>query len=433
MAATALDGALIVYGDLANIPAGLLTTEGVPDPNSDAGPSLLFQGHAVIDPRVLYVKDKILGWRGSVQSHFDMSVLETVRAIPIALSTTAISAAVAVVSGTGMTLPTTNALGFNVNVPVRQFSPVLNGGSVVTTALALDFGFTFGTAVSGATAMVVNNALDFHVGMPIVCAPISGSAAPLLTIVTAIVLSTNTLTLQTAPAFSATVAIGTGDLWGPNEVPPGFQNPQAAMPFTARGPGLFLDARQGVARCISITTGSAATGGNFLISGMDVYGEPMSQLLVTSASSTTYYTTKCFKYLTSVVPQFSDSGSNHTYAVGTGDVFGFAYRAKFFEDTMLYWGGVQVVGGAIGTATANGFLAADDTAPATTSTGDVRGTFQVGVGAGTKVLNGPASSGSLSSLVLSGNRLEMIQRIPAIQMTLALQSAPYYLFGQTQV
>lgn len=442
MAATALDGALIVYGDLANIPAGLLTTEGAPDPNPDAGPSLFFQGDGIVDPRIIYSKDKVLGWRGSVQSHKDMSVLETVRAIPIALSSTAISAAVAVASGTAMTLPTSNALGFNINVPVRQYSPVLLGGPVVN-ALALDFGFTYGTAVSGSTSMVVANALDFTVGMPLVCAPISGSGTPLLTLVTAITLSTNTLTLLVAPTFSATVAIGTGDIWGPNEIEPGFQVPQAAMPFIARGPGLFLDARQGVARCVSITSGSAATGGNFLISGMDIYGQPMSQLLDVAAASTTYYTTKCFKYITSIVPQFSDSGSNHTYSVGTGDVFGFAYRSKFFEDMTIFWNGQLVTGGTLVSTGAipTGYVAAVDTIPPTTSTGDVRGSFQASTaGAGTSYGNGVTnwvntpSAGSLTGLVLGGGpRLEIMQRIPAVQAILATQTAPYYLFGQTQV
>jgi hypothetical protein len=433
MGVSAVDGAFVVWGDLSNIPAGMLSPEAVPDPNSDAGPSLFFQGIGIPDARTLYVKDKVQGWRGSVQAHYDIPELESTRQIPVALSTTGISAAVAVVSGTAMTLPTSNALGFNINVPVRQFSPVLDGGPVVTAALALDFGFGFGTAVSGTASMVVGNALDFYVGMPIVMAPTSGTSSPFLTIVTGITLSTNTLTLLAAPGFSGTCAIGTGDLWGPNEVEPGFPVPQAAMPFLGKGPGLFLDARQVVSRCISITTGSAATGGAFLISGMDIYGQPMSQLLTTSAASTTYYTTKCFKYITSIVPQFSDSGASHTYSVGTGDTFGLSYRAKLFEDLTIYWGAVQVTGGAIGTPTANGFVAADDTIPPTTTTGDVRGSFQAGAGAGTKVLNGPASTGALSGLLLSGLRLEIVERIGAAQNILATQAAPYYLFGQTQV
>lgn len=122
-----------------------------------------------------------------------------------------------------------------------------------------------------------------------------------------------------------------------------------------------------VGRGVSITGVSAGAGGAFLVSGYDCYGFAMSQTVTVAAGVNTVNSTKAFKAITSVTPQFSDA---HNYSVGTADIFGFGLLASFFSDVEIHWNSALI--------TANtGFVAADTTAPATKTTGDVRGTYAV--------------------------------------------------------
>jgi hypothetical protein len=122
-----------------------------------------------------------------------------------------------------------------------------------------------------------------------------------------------------------------------------------------------------IGRCVSVSGVASGSGGTVLISGLDCYGFPMSQLVTVAAGANTVNTTKAFKVVTSVVPNFSDT---HTLSVGTADIFGFGILASFFGDVQLVWNNAAI--------TANtGFTAADTTSPATTTTGDVRGTYAV--------------------------------------------------------
>ena len=432
MAATITDGPDIVYGDLTKIPQNsLVTGSGAPDPNPDAGPSMFYQGEALIDPRFLFPKDKVVGFTGVVPGHLAMDIVESTRQIPVALSSTIIAAAQGVTSGTAMTLASANVLGVTVNVPIRPLTTtipnVLNASAVTIAAIAMDFGFGFGNVTSGSTTVPVGNALDFIPGMPLCIAGVGNAAgtACLLTNVLTVNFTANTITIANAPlATNATAAIGTGDVWGPNQN--GFPVPQAAYPFLAGGPGLFFDARQGITRGVRVVGSSGATGGNFLISGWDIFGAPMTQLLTVAAGASTGWTTKAFKYIGSVVPQFTDAG--HNYSVGTSDSFGLNYRCTLYEDLAIFWAAAWVG------ATA-GYTAAITTQPSTNLLGDVRGTFQVsnnngplGSGAG-----GTASNGTLSGLLLSGNRLEIAQQISLAQAIQATQANPFYLFGSTQV
>jgi hypothetical protein len=120
-----------------------------------------------------------------------------------------------------------------------------------------------------------------------------------------------------------------------------------------------------VGRAVSITGSASASGGNFLISGYDIYGAPMSEVIAGPASATTVNGKKAFKYIASVVPQFTNA---QNYSAGTTDIFGFPLRSDFFSDVAINYNSALI--------TANtGFVAAVTTSPATTTTGDVRGTY----------------------------------------------------------
>lgn len=126
----------------------------------------------------------------------------------------------------------------------------------------------------------------------------------------------------------------------------------------------FYDPTKGIERCVSITGVASGTGGNFLISGGDWYGYSMTQLLAGPVGATTVNTTKAFKFISSVTPQFTDA---HNYSVGTSDIYGFGLAADFYADTDTYWANVIQLFAQ--------FTAAVTTSPATSSTGDVRGLF----------------------------------------------------------
>jgi hypothetical protein len=120
-----------------------------------------------------------------------------------------------------------------------------------------------------------------------------------------------------------------------------------------------------IARCVRVVSAGNDSTGTYLVSGYDIYGYPMTQLL-TGANAGTATTTKAFKYIASVLPAGTLSGSAIT--IGTTDVIGLPLRADFFPETGVYMNNAWVTA-------STGFTAAVTTSPATNLTGDVRGTY----------------------------------------------------------
>ena len=124
------------------------------------------------------------------------------------------------------------------------------------------------------------------------------------------------------------------------------------------------DPSKAIARNVRITSGGNDTGITFLVVGYDLYGYPMSEA-ITGASGGVASGAKAFKYIASITPSGAVAS---TASAGTGDVIGFPLRADTFGTVMVFYNTAWV--------TANtGFTAAVTTSPATTTTGDVRGTY----------------------------------------------------------
>lgn len=429
MSATQMDGPIHISGDTAQIldsaGQGQADSVAVPDPNTDAGPSLFFQGMGVLDPRFTYLKDKVTGYSGMVPSHLSNPFIVSINQIPVAINLNIIAGAQTLTSGTAMTLAVAS-LGWTTNVPISPMVGYggLNSQTVVTTAGAIDFGFGFCTTVAGNAQITVSNSNLYRVGMPLVIGEAGNAAgtSPLLTNVESID-SATLITLADTPLASVAVApVGTGNLWGPSEV--GFPTPTAALPYLARGPGLFFDARQGVNRALSISgLGAGALGGTFTAIGYDVFGQYLSEVITVGAGIAVGYSRKCFKYLVSVTPNFTDPD---TYSVGTTDVFGFACRMDLVPFIFATWNALQVVDGV-------GFAVADQTSPATTTTDDVRGVIQVGSGGPhTPITNANASNGTQAALVMSGRRLLLAQWLQTDNDLAALSTDTRSMFGVTQ-
>lgn len=422
MANSAESGPLTVYGNLANAPSSYFGSPLI-DPNQDAGPSKFFQGTAVLDPRMWYPKDKVTGYTGIEQGFLATPNFKTCNYVPTALASNNIAAAQGVTSGTAMTLAA-SSLGVNANIPIHVFSNSLNGGAVVTAALALDFGFTYVATTAGNATVTVPDSTQFTLGMPIVIAGVgnTGGTIPLLTNVLTAPTAT-TITVANAPLATSTgTAVGTGDIWGPSET--AIQPPLAAYPFLAGGPGLFLDQRQAAARGVRVVGASGSTGGTLTIRGWDIYGQPMTDTLTVAAGASTGWSLKTFKYIASVTPNFTDAG--HNYTVGTSDVFGFAFRSGSVEETKVWWANALMTSN-------TGWVTADTTTPPTALTGDVRGTIQVSASGGGSGIGSTVSNGSLSGTTLSGNRLAMEQTLGTAATILATQANPFFFLGQVQV
>lgn len=134
------------------------------------------------------------------------------------------------------------------------------------------------------------------------------------------------------------------------------------------------DPTKGVARAVRITSGGNDTGIVFTVNGFDIYGFPMSEN-ITGANATTASGKKAFKYISSVTHTGSVAT---TVSVGTSDIYGFGLA----DDTLIYadivWNNTFATALTTPFGAGSAFVFADTTNPATKTTGDVRGTINVG-------------------------------------------------------
>ena len=120
-------------------------------------------------------------------------------------------------------------------------------------------------------------------------------------------------------------------------------------------------------RALIITIGTGTiTNRNITISGFDYYGQAMSELIATGTTqSTTVSGKKAFYIVTSITTSGAVGG---TVAVGTTDILGLPVRVF----NVAYVASVKSNNALAQDA---GTFVAADTATATTTTGDVRGTY----------------------------------------------------------
>ena len=345
MSITAFSGPVIAFGQNT-----IGSSPSITDYNPDLGPSLFWGGVGRIDPRpnFNYVPGQTAG---QFTAGFGTSDVQTISYAPYALSTSAIAAAANVVSGTAMTLVSTNST--STGVSVSNSCTNYNTGAQVTGLLMVD-GFASFTGVIASSVLTVSSLTGtISIGMTIAGTGVN-TGTTIVNQLTGAPGGVGTYTVQGDDTASSTTitaqATGTTALGQPFGAPASVYlwNPQAL-----------------VSRAVSVTGSSSSTGGNITISGYDIYGVPMSEVIAAPAGATTVNGKKAFKYISSVVPAFTDA---HNYSVGTTDIYGFPLRSDFFSDVSINYNAAAV--------TANtGYVAAVTTSPATTTTGDVRGTY----------------------------------------------------------
>lgn len=425
MATTDVDGPLLATGQLTALTA---PPQGSPvqDPNPDAGPSGFAYGVATLDARFAVEKDRLSGYVGRAPALLHSARFGSIAGTPSALASNNIAAAQGVTNGTPMTLASANATGISVNVPFFQpggYGGTYASSAVIVAPVALDFGWTFGNVTAGSAVIPVGGDIRrFVPGMPLVIVGAGAGGACLLTRVASTTITPGvgitagsiTVDPNAIPQTSVNpTPIGTGNIWPAVSSGQPMQGlPTAAWPGlaagvggysvgsqnTASGPLLLFDPSQGMNRGVRITGASGGAGGTFLVTGADNYGYQCTDLVTVAAGASTGYSLKTFKYILSIVPQFTDAG--HNYVVGTVDLFGFNARASSFGDIVVVWANALMT-------SSTGFVTGDTADPATNATGNPRGTIQLtsaGPGSG---IGSTASNGTVSGLSMTGNQLQM--------------------------
>lgn len=119
----------------------------------------------------------------------------------------------------------------------------------------------------------------------------------------------------------------------------------------------------------NVTHASSIVALSLVVSGFDEYGAAMTETLAVTATGTTKTTAgkKAFKYILSYALTSAGNATTDTANLAWGNVFGLPYRVDAAERVLPLGNAIVDVSGTV--------TKADDTSPATTSTGDVRGTY----------------------------------------------------------
>ena len=408
MSISAFSGPLIAFGQEQAVLGQ--------DYNPELGPSLAYGGIGLLDPRAQFSYNPGQNFGSATLGWLDAFSSLTINAIPVTASTTIIAAAANLVANTAVTLASTTVLGLVTGMTITN----ANTGSLATGVLGIDVpyisaGAQLNSYISAGTGLTtVGNILTvtaqtsiypITIGMTLT----GGTIAANTTIVGYGTGSggTGTYIVSGAPQYVAanTTTVATF-------VPANIPGYNSSIPFGSSQTVQMWNPQLLLSRCVTCTGVSGGTGGTALISGYDVYGYPMTQLLTLPSGATTATTTKAFKYIASIVPQAASLDTTHNYSFGTADVIGFPMRSDYFYgntsgaggDVSIWWNSAQV------TATTN-YLPAVLTSPATNVTGDVRGTINIGAIA--------SSNGTLRLIV---------QQSPALPNTASATG----LFGQAQ-
>lgn len=120
-----------------------------------------------------------------------------------------------------------------------------------------------------------------------------------------------------------------------------------------------------VPRCASLTSTSNLSAINFTLTGYDEYGALLTSTIAGPNNNTVTFP-KAVASVVSIVPGTTDG--SHNVSVGTSDLFGLQFAVTDAGYVLPKWGNALPID--------TGTLVEADTAAATATTGDVRGTYQ---------------------------------------------------------
>lgn len=402
MTATHISGPHVVYGQPYDPQAQ--SAGG----NPEAGPSVLYQGSGILDVRFPYQPG--ISGIGRVPAFLSSPVVVLVDAAPAPASPSLIAPAQPALSGAALVLAGAVAPGIAPNVPVLPFGS--QSTAAVVPVLGLDMRLATVSSVAGSPIVTLSAPCPSIVpGLNLLV--LQGSLWIGVT-VQAVNQATGAVTLDTALAVTAAgQPVISGNATGQRG-----QHPTYYTPYLACGAAALFDPTQGLSRGMSVTSSNAADAGWSLnIAGFDLYGVPMSESLLVNPNGVAYGR-KAFKFVISATPSHPGGGATAgTLAVGTSDLVGFSLRSDKWEYMDCSWSGSFLTA-------STGYKPADPTVPATSSTGDVRGTLQLSaLGGGTYAIGGAADG---------VKRLVIAATLPPAPLVAATPMNPAPLFGVAQ-
>lgn len=375
MSVSAISGPMIVFGQ-SPFP-------GV-EYNPDLSPSMFWGGAGILDPRTLFT---YLVGEAETQIDYAWLGFDNVTSLSIVPYTKATSAVVASANPTGpsLALVSTSSITTGVYItPSIQRSDTgatdtgVNGAGLV----ALDAYYQVtGTISNGVLTVTANSGAPLTPGIALISTNGTISLGSVAGVIIQSQLSasgaigqgyagTYQLSSATLTALSGTVTFAAQNV------------SQCAVPFGsipnpvtgAYGASLGMWNPQSMtARALAVTAAASATYTTATISGYDVYGFPMVEQIALTAGSQVLGK-KAWKYIRSVVLSGGTADTTHAYSVDTTDVFGLPIRSDSFADITVNYAAGSLTA-VTGITAATGYVASDRTSPATTTTGDVRGTF----------------------------------------------------------
>lgn len=398
------------------------------------GPSTFYQGTGMPDLRSApFAKD---GFRPGQQPAFlSGGSIILLDQIPQAMKTNVIAAAQVMTAALAVTLVTTQAAGVASAANVAIGVPIVPLGTTVATfAMALDFGFTTGTTATNSTTVVVVDSTVFRQNQWIVIGGAGNSSAS-RSLVTQVQSAVNATTIQISPAAATVLQnapIGQANLWGSTLLPLATQFGPSAPTATGHAFGGAIEAglaraynpREMLGRTIQIQASTALVSAySAIVSGWDAWGVPMTENLTAAAGVTTFMGKKAFKYIGSITSG-TTNGATQLVSVGLGEAFGFPVRSDAWEHLRISWNGAAATN-------FNGYVAGV-TSPATSSTGDVRGTIMVSTAIITSTFAGAVATSFSVATTNGTGRLTVVMDIPPQQMVLGTPINQTPMFGVTQ-
>lgn len=342
--------------------------------NPNIGPSLFTNGSGILDPRTPYTYQP-----GQASSQFTGGFVgnTTIDAVPYTASTAAL---VASANPTSATLTLVTSASATTGVSITTTMVRADTGAIDAGPLIVIDGYASFTASITGTVMTVtaNSTAPIAVGMVLLTAGGTGTLST----------GVRVMSYGTGSGYTGTYNVSQSQTIGSGTITAGIQTPtDCAVRYGlsgSGGPGAIAawNPMTIVGRSIAVTAASGATYATATVSGYDVYGYPMSEA-VTIVAGSTVNTLKAFKYVKSIVLSGGTADTTHAYSIGTADVFGFPLRSDTFGDVSInYAASLTAV---TGITAATGYLPAI-TITATTTTGDVRGTYAAAAQTGTKRL-----------------------------------------------
>ncbi len=404
MAASVSSGPLVSLGGLTGAQSGQQPAEY----SQQIGPSIFWSGYGIPIISAGANKDNINP--GAIPALYVSPPIQTLNAIPVAGGVT-----LANIASASVGVPMANRTG---SVPgVAAGAPAQLAGQPVLNACALDIALDKGAVSANNNLLNLAtpaNSWRYSKGMWLAIGGAGAAGNTLIAQILAINSAIGQLTLsQNALTTSGVAEIGLTNrfsLYGYGNPPP-----SGVSAFAASGMGRFLIPECATARGLGVTGVAAGTGGPMLLQGVDLFGQPQSEMITVAPGAGTTYGKKTYKVFLAATPQFND---NHAYSVVTSDLIGLPISVlPNSAPPLVLAAGAAYAGGV--------FQFADATNPATQTSGDPRGAIQLS----TKGPNaGATGAGPDGTTVFS-----ITQTISALAACLGNMLNPTPLFGVSPV